>query len=99
MRKTMTGNAGANVTATGMSESHDIGFKGRPSNEELGRDGAAVTLPYSIPQVITRMGQLPPRPPTTGVSAVVPYNYTIVDTKTLGGSSRLRTTRPGPVQE
>jgi len=95
----MTGNAGARITALGLSESHDIGFKGRAASEELGRDGAQVSLPYATPQVITRMGQLPPRPPTTGVSAVVPFNYTIVDTKTLGVSARLRTTRPGPVQE
>ena len=99
MRKTMTGNAGANPTAMGDASNPDIGFMERPSNEELGRDGNQVTLPYSTPQAITRMGQLPPRPPTTGVSAVVPYNYTIVDCKTLGSSSRLRTTRPGPVQE
>lgn len=99
MRKTMTGNAGANPVAMGTNDSHDIGFTGHPCNEELGRSGVTTTLPYSIPQAITRMGQLPPRPPTTGVYAVVPYNYTIVDAKTLGSTSRPRTTRPGPTQE
>jgi hypothetical protein len=72
----------------------------RPGYHEFeGRSGNHVTLPYSVPLQVMRLGQLPKVPQTTGVSAIVPYNYTIVDTKTLGSSSMARTRTSGRTQE
>jgi hypothetical protein len=68
-------------------------------HEMEGRSGNHITLPYAEPMQVMRLGQVPKRPPTSGVSAIVPYNYTIVDTKTLGSSARVRTTTPGKTQE
>jgi hypothetical protein len=68
-------------------------------HEMEGRSGNHVTLPYAEPMQVMRLGQVPKRPPTSGVSAIVPYNYTIVDTKTLGSSARARSTTPGKTQE
>jgi hypothetical protein len=62
----------------------------------------AMKLPYAEPQVITRMGQVPRRPQTTGISAIIPLNMTIVDTRTMGTigpSGTVRTRRVGQTQE
>jgi len=65
-------------------------------HEMEGRRGHHHTLPYATPQAGTKFGQIP-RPPTSGVSAIVPFPYTIVDTRTLGGAARRQ--RVGITQE
>jgi len=52
-------------------------------HEMEARRGQHVTLAYATPQAATRFGQVP-RPSTSGVSAIVPFPYTIVDSRTLG---------------
>jgi hypothetical protein len=92
------GTAMAGGAMTDLGGAHKVE---RPGFHEMeGRAGNHVTLPYATPQqtISSRMGA-PKIPPTSGVSAIVPYNYTIVDTKTLGSSSRLRSTTPGRTQE
>jgi hypothetical protein len=73
----------------------------KPGYHEMeGRAGNHITLPYhTATQVIgSRMGS-PKIPNTTGVSAIVPYNYTIVDTKTLGSAATMRSRTSGRTQE
>jgi hypothetical protein len=69
-------------------------------HEWEGRSGHHTTLPYHTgTQVVhTRMGS-PKVPHTSGVSAIVPFPYTIVDTKTLGSAATMRTRRAGTQQE
>jgi hypothetical protein len=88
------GTAMAGGQMTDMGGAHKVS---RPGYHEMeGRAGNHITLPYASPQAGTKFGAVR-RPPTGGLSAIVPYNYTIVDTKTLGGSLRSRT--PGRTQE
>lgn len=91
------GTAMAGGQMTDMGGAHK---QSRPGFHEMeGRAGNHVTLPYAVPMQVTRLGQVPKIPSTSGVSAIVPYNYTIVDTKTLGSSARMRTATPGATQE
>jgi hypothetical protein len=91
------GTAMAGGQMTDMGGAHKVS---RPGYHEMeGRAGNHITLPYAEPQIITRLGQVPRRPPTSGLSAIVPYNYTIVDTKTLGRSATVRSHTPGRKQE
>ena len=83
-----------------MSDMGGAHKQSRPGFHEMeGRSDNHVTLPYAEPMQITRLGQVPKRPMTSGVSAIVPYNYTIVDTKTLGSSATVRSRTSGTTQE
>jgi hypothetical protein len=89
----MKGEYGGTAMAGGATADIMSAPKGsRPGYHEMeGRSGNHVTLPYARPP---NAASRPLR--TTGVSAIVPYNYTIVDTKTLGAGAFKRS--PGPSQ-
>jgi len=59
-------------------------------HEMEARRGKHVTLPYAEPQQVLKLGQVPKRPGTSGVSAIVPFPYTIVGTKAFGDSAKVR---------
>ena len=52
-------------------------------HEMEARRGQHVTLPYATPQQMNSKGSVP-LGRVGGVSAIVPFPYTIVDSKTLG---------------